>query len=84
MRDNSTDQQSVCMNSTMSPGQTVCATKVDKNKTAMSYRYAAEAFGFCQNPCKGEILHPDSKFNLALVGIILKKGRMEFYRVKLI
>ena len=77
MRNNSQEEQFFCINSTLSPGQTSCATKVDKNRTVMSYRYADEVFGFCPAACKGEILHPDSKFNLGLVGIILNKMSQE-------
>ena len=59
------------MDAPMLPGERKCATKVDKERFAMTEKYADEALGFCRNDCKGEVLQPESKFNLALLRIFL-------------
>ena len=54
----------------MLPGERKCATKVDEERFAMTEKYTDEAFGFCHHNCNGEVLQPESKFNLALVRIL--------------
>ena len=58
-----------CFEGRMMPGKKLCVTKVDNKSFSMAYKYADEALGFCPENCKGEVLQPESKYNLALVRI---------------